>query len=92
MTTTSPSEKTVQVRYVGLAAYLYFKGNRPLKSEWNNGRCTWTFPTGTEELIREFESGEALVDPKEYHPILTEFKRMMYDEGYKGGHITASPR
>lgn len=69
-----------RVGYVALACFLWFRGHKIESSEWKNGLCTWLFEE-SEEMRRDassFHGESALVNPKDYFPKVTEFKRLMY--------------
>jgi hypothetical protein len=79
---TAESENEHTVGHIGLACYLWFRGHALLRTEWRDQMCRWTFQrTETfKEDMDSFFKGQAQVDPREFFPKVTEFKRAMYRE------------
>jgi len=79
----STSDPT-DIGHVGLACFLWFKGHRVIGKRWKTKSvCTWDFDPKdpkVKEDIAAFFQNEALVDPKEFFPKVTEFKRKMYED------------
>ena len=79
----SPSKaETKDVSNISLACFLWFRGHVIVGTQWFRGLCTWDF-NETPELqadIDAFVQGRAQVDPRDFYPRVTEFKRDMYKD------------
>lgn len=71
-----------KVGHVAAACYLWSKGYEIVKTEWSDNLCKWFFEDSKEirEAIALFFDNEALVNPREFFPRVTEFKRHMYED------------
>jgi len=63
---------------MSLACYLWFRGHAIEESQWNGGRCSWTFAATAEEDTKLFEHGQARVDPNAYYVASAEFRKQTY--------------
>ena len=74
-------DETILIGHMSLACYLWFTGEIIVEQSWEGGLCRWVFED-TQSLratMSEYESGMARVDPRNYFPKVTEFKRFVYD-------------
>lgn len=72
----------VDIDHIGLVAYLSMQGINPVGSKFESQTFFWTFED-TEDLATKtalFESGAAIVDPKEYGARHVRLKRQMFAE------------
>jgi hypothetical protein len=74
-----------KVGHVAAACYLWAKGHQIVKTEWSDSLCKWFFEDTAElkEDIDTFFNDEAKVNPREFFPRVTEFKRHMYEDNPK---------
>lgn len=85
--TDSPSDRVmteddfIQVRQVGVAAYLYSVGIEALEVVWIGDRAKWKYlrTQELEAMIDAYNSDEITVNPRLYYGSITAFKRKLYD-------------
>lgn len=68
--------------HVAASCYLWSRGHRIIKTEWDGDLCRWHFEN-TPELRQDmalFFGDEAVVNPRDFFRQVTVFKRHMYQD------------
>jgi hypothetical protein len=72
-------EEPITTSDMSLACYLWYRGHDLLEIQWEEKRCSWTFPDKANEDLEEYTQGKARVDPMSYFPSVAKFKKIVWD-------------